>query len=200
MTKYMPYTNLIIGGKNEEPWWYFTGQRCFQSWALDLAKMITVWRKFMACTSLKCLDEPSGYNKRHCCLFSYWVCEKLPLMRTAHVDGKKKIDQILTCFKSLLGLISFCFVAFSSSFRRYFSFTCLINLPRWIPNSRGERAVWFWINAMCRYSSAHITWHLGGGWIGERLWGSLLVSSESRLATQRSGIISLLSGWQKNYW
>lgn len=45
----------------------------------------------------------------------------------------EKIDQILTCFKSLLGLISFCFVAFSSSFRRYFSFTCLINLPRWIP-------------------------------------------------------------------
>ena len=116
------------------------------------------------------------------------------------MEKKKKIEQILTCFKSLPGLVSFCFVAFSSSFRRYVSFTCLINLPRWIPNSRRKRAVWFWMTAVCRYSSAHITWHLGDAWIGQRLWGTLLVSSQSRLATQRSGIISLLPGWQKNYW
>ena len=116
------------------------------------------------------------------------------------MEKKKKIDQILTCFKSLLGLVSFCFIAFSSSFRRYFSFTCLINLPGWIPNSRRKHAAWFWMNAMCRYSSAHITWHLGDAWVGETLWGALLVSIENRLATQRSGIISLLPGWQKNYW
>lgn len=60
------------------------------------------------------------YNKTVFGLFPFWLCEKLPLMRTAHVDGKNRPDP------DMFGLISLFFISFSSSFRRHFPFVNML--------------------------------------------------------------------------
>lgn len=105
----------------------------------------------------------------------------------------EKIDQTLTSLKSLLGLNSFFFVAFSRSLSIHFPFTCLINLLKWIPNLCRKYAEYFWMHATWRYFLVQAPWHLEGAQSGERLLEALLVSTKGGLAIWRSGI-SLLTG------